>query len=74
MLYRAEKIVGKQAELDLTNEKLAEAADVGVGTVSAARQGRSVHTENLIKILNVLGLTLSDIDAAKNSELEPATR
>lgn len=60
-MYRCEKIRGKQAELGLSVEELAEKADVNPNTVSAIRNGRAVRTDSLEKVLCALGLTYADI-------------
>jgi transcriptional regulator with XRE-family HTH domain len=60
-MYRKEKIRGKQAELDLTNEALADKAGVGVNTVSAIRNGKSVTTDSLEKVIQALGLSAAEV-------------
>jgi DNA-binding Xre family transcriptional regulator len=60
-MYRKEKIRGKQAELGLTNDELAARAEVGVNTVSAIRNGKSVTTDNLEKVINALGLHPAEV-------------
>ena len=60
-MYRSEKIKGKQAELGLSVEELAEKAKVNANTVSAIRNGKSVTTDSLEKVLGALGLTFADI-------------
>lgn len=60
-MYRSDKIKGKQAELGWSVEELAEKAQVNANTVSAIRNGKSVTTDSLEKVLSALGLTFADI-------------
>lgn len=64
-MYRKEKIRGKQAELGWSVEELAERADVNPNTVSAIRNGKSVRTDSLEKVMRALGLTYADISEPK---------
>ena len=69
-MYRNDKIRGKQAELGLSNEELAEKAGVNPNTVSAIRSGKVVRTDTLQKVADALGLTMEELFTPKT---EPAT-
>lgn len=60
-MYRNDKIRGKQAELGLSNEDLAEKAHVNANTVSAIRNGKTVRTDSLEKVVSALGMTMAEI-------------
>jgi DNA-binding XRE family transcriptional regulator len=60
-MYRNDKIKGKQAELGLSNEELAERADVNANTVSAIRMGKTVRTDSLEKVIVALGLSAVEV-------------
>jgi transcriptional regulator with XRE-family HTH domain len=60
-MYRSDKIKGKQAELGLSVEQLARRAEVNPNTVSAIRNGRSVTTGSLEKVINALGLKPAEV-------------
>lgn len=60
-MYRNDKIRGKQAELGLSVEQLARRAEVNPNTVSAIRNGKSVTTGSLEKVINALGLKPADV-------------
>lgn len=70
-MYRNDKIKGKQAELGLSVEELAERAGVNPNTVSAIRNGKSVRTDSLGKVIAALGLTPAEVFTPK-AEPEPA--
>jgi transcriptional regulator with XRE-family HTH domain len=60
-MYRDDKIRGKQAELGLSVDEVAERAGVNVNTVSAVRNGKSVKAETLEKVASALGLTMAEV-------------
>lgn len=60
-MYRNDKIKGKQAELGWSVEQLAKRAEVNPNTVSAIRNGRSVTTDSLGKVINALGLKPAEV-------------
>lgn len=60
-MYRSDKIKGKQAELGWSVEQLAKRAEVNPNTVSAIRNGRSVTTDSLGKVINALGLKPAEV-------------
>ena len=59
--YRADKIRGRQAELDWSNEKFAAAAQLTEPTIVALRKGRPVSRRSLEKAVTALKLTMADI-------------
>jgi transcriptional regulator with XRE-family HTH domain len=60
-VYRSDKIRGKQAELGLSVEQLARCAAVNPNTVSAIRNGKSVTTDSLEKVINALGIKPAEV-------------
>lgn len=60
-MYRADKIRGKQAEKDWSNEVFAEKAGVNVNTVTALRRGEVVSLPTLRKAADALGLTMQEL-------------
>jgi transcriptional regulator with XRE-family HTH domain len=60
-MYRSDKIRGKQAELGWSVGQLAKHAEVNPNTVSAIRNGRSVTTVSLEKVINALGLQAAEV-------------
>lgn len=60
-MYRNDKIKGKQAERGWSNDELAERASVNVNTVSAIRNGKTVRTDSLDKVIRALGLTAAEV-------------
>lgn len=60
-MYRADKIRGRQAELGLSVDEVAERAGVNVNTVSAIRKGKNVTTETLQKVVDALGMTMAEV-------------
>ncbi|MBV8857893.1 MAG: helix-turn-helix transcriptional regulator [Acidobacteria bacterium] len=60
-MYRSDKIRGKQAELGWSVGQLARRAEVNPNTVSAIRNGRSVTTVSLEKVINALGLQPAEV-------------
>jgi transcriptional regulator with XRE-family HTH domain len=64
-MYRNDKIRGKQAELGLSVDQLAERAEVNPNTVSAIRNGKSVTTDSLEKVINALGLDPAEVFTRK---------
>jgi transcriptional regulator with XRE-family HTH domain len=73
-MYRPEKIRGKQAELGLSVDELAEKAGVNPNTVSAIRNGKSVTTDSLEKVINALGLNPIDVFEPKPEPETAAAR
>jgi transcriptional regulator with XRE-family HTH domain len=72
-VYRNDKIRGKQAELGMSVEELADKAGVNPNTVSAIRGGKTVRTDSLEKVVKALGMTMLDVHEPKAEELEFAT-
>ena len=68
IVYRNDRIRGTQAELGLTAEEVAMKAGVNVNTVSAIRNGKSVRTDSLEKVINALGLNPIDVFTPKVEE------
>ena len=60
-MYRDDKIRGRQAELGLSVEEVAERADVDKNTVSAIRNGKDVRESSLRKVVTALGLTMAEV-------------
>ena len=60
-MYRCDKIRGKQAKLGLSVKQLAKRAEVNPNTVSAIRNGKSVTTDSLEKVINALGLKPAEV-------------
>jgi transcriptional regulator with XRE-family HTH domain len=71
-MYRNDKIRGKQAELGLSVEDLAERAGVNPNTVSAIRNGKDVRESSLRKVVTALGLSMADV-YEQREEAEPVT-
>lgn len=68
MLYRNDKIKGKQAELGLSNEEVATLAGLTPNTVSAIRNGKIVRTDSLEKVINALRLDPVEVFTPKVAE------
>jgi transcriptional regulator with XRE-family HTH domain len=60
-MYRNDKIKGKQAEMGLSVEELAEKAGVDRNTVSAIRNGKPVRTPSLEKVVTALDMEMADV-------------
>jgi len=73
-MYRTDLINAAMGAQRLTNERLAEAAGIGIGTVSAIRNGdASVRLPSLKKLADALGLSLEELFTPKaEQEQEPA--
>lgn len=59
--YRSDKIRGRQAELDWSNERFATKAELTEPTIVAIRKGRPVSRRTLEKASKALGLTMAEI-------------
>ena len=70
-MYRDDKIRGRQAEKNWSNEVLAEKAGVNINTITAVRAGKPVSLSTLAKITEPLELTLYEIFEPR-PEAEPA--
>jgi transcriptional regulator with XRE-family HTH domain len=64
--YRIDLINAAMGARRLTNESVAEKADIGVTTVSRIRNGDpSVGYVTLKKVVEALGLTIAEVSAPK---------
>lgn len=70
-MYRPEKIKGRQAELGWTNAVLADRAGVHEDTVSNIRNGKSVSTDTLDKVIKALGMTPVEAVTEPKPQPEP---
>ncbi len=68
-MYRDDKIRAKQAELDWSNEVLAEEAHLNVNTITAIRRGQNVKIHTLEKVVTALGLTLAEVFEPKPAQV-----
>lgn len=67
-MYRNDRIRERQAELCLTAGEVAEKAGVNVNTVIAIRNGKSVRTDSLEKVISALGLNPVELFTPKVEE------
>lgn len=64
--YRTDLINAAMGAQRLTNERVAEIADIGVATVSRVRNGDSnIGYMTLKKVVEALGLTIAEVSAPK---------
>lgn len=60
-LYSKEKIRGRQAELGLKSQELAEKAGVNINTITAIRSGKPVNIASLAKVVEALELEMAEM-------------